>query len=110
MPIYAMYCHSCQHEEDIYRSIAKMDDDLPKCCGSTMQRRIVAPMISDDIQPYKSMCDGSWITSRSQHRAHLKQHKVIEVGNEKIQVPKKQVAAPAGLKDTLIRVANDKLK
>lgn len=35
-----------------------------------------------DIQPYKSMIDGTWITSRSQHRAHLKQHGCREVGND----------------------------
>lgn len=41
-----------------------------------------APMVIGDIQPYKSMVDGSMITSRSQHRSHLKQHGMIEVGNE----------------------------
>mgnify|MGYP007004370948 FL=1 len=38
-----------------------------------------------DIQPYKSMVDGSMITSRSKHREHLRQHNCIEVGNEKMQ-------------------------
>jgi len=38
-----------------------------------------------DIQPYKSMVDGSMITSRSQHREHLRQHNCIEIGNEKMQ-------------------------
>lgn len=38
--------------------------------------------IQGDIQPYKSMIDGSMITSRSQHRKHLKQHNCIEIGNE----------------------------
>lgn len=35
-----------------------------------------------DIQPYKSMVDGSMITSRSQHREHLRRHGVVEVGND----------------------------
>jgi len=35
-----------------------------------------------DIQPYKSMIDGSMITSRSKHRAHLAEHNCIEIGNE----------------------------
>jgi len=109
MPIYAMMCQ-CGHEEDVYRSISKMNDDLPKHCGITMQRKIVAPMVTADIQPYQSMCDGSWITSRSQHRAHLKHHNVVEVGNEKLQAPKKHIAPPPGLKDTLIRTVNEKLK
>jgi hypothetical protein len=35
-----------------------------------------------DIQPYKSMIDGRMISSRSEHRAHLKANNCIEVGNE----------------------------
>ena len=38
--------------------------------------------IQPDIQPYKSMVDGSMITSRSQHRRHLKAHNCEEVGND----------------------------
>lgn len=41
-----------------------------------------AHMVQPDLQPYKSMVDGSMITSRSQHRDHLKQHGMIEIGNE----------------------------
>jgi len=108
MPIYVLGC-ACGHTEEIYRSIAKMDDDLPEHCGVTMQRRVVAPMVAADIQPYQSQCDGSWITSRSQHRAHLKQHGVIEMGNEKPKAPT-AIKPPPGLKETLIRVANEKLK
>jgi hypothetical protein len=28
------------------------------------------------------MVDGSWIKSRSHHRAHLKEHRMIELGND----------------------------
>jgi len=38
--------------------------------------------IIPDIQPYQSMKDGSMITSRSKHRAHLRQHDLVEIGNE----------------------------
>lgn len=38
--------------------------------------------IIGDIQPYKSMIDGTMITSRSKHRAHLRQHGCVEIGNE----------------------------
>jgi hypothetical protein len=38
--------------------------------------------VQPDIAPYKSMIDGRMITSRSQHRAHLKENGCIEVGNE----------------------------
>lgn len=39
-------------------------------------------MIHPDIQPYQSMIDGRMITSRSQHREHLKAHGAVEVGND----------------------------
>ena len=68
------------------------------------QSAIVMP----DIKPYKSMCDGSWITSRSQHREHLKAHGVIEIGNEKLEPKPKHV--PAGLKERLAAIAYQKLR
>ena len=51
----------------------------------TTKRVSDAHMIMGDIQPYKSMIDGSMITSRSHHRNHLKDHDCIEVGNEKME-------------------------
>ena len=41
-----------------------------------------APMVMNDIQGYRSMQTGEWIGSRSQHREHLKQHRLVEIGNE----------------------------
>ena len=41
-----------------------------------------APMVMSDIPGYISQVDGSWIDSRSKHRAHLKQHRMIELGND----------------------------
>ncbi len=38
--------------------------------------------VQPDIQPYKSMIDGKMITSRSEHRRHLKANNCIEVGND----------------------------
>ena len=38
--------------------------------------------IVPDIQPYQSMVTGEVITSRSKHRQHLKDHGMIEVGND----------------------------
>ena len=42
-----------------------------------------SPLVMPDIQPYRSTIDGSIIGSRSKHRAHLRDHGCIEVGNEK---------------------------
>jgi hypothetical protein len=41
-----------------------------------------APMVISDIEGYISQVDGSWIKSRSHHRSHLKQHRMIELGND----------------------------
>ena len=38
--------------------------------------------IVPDIQPYRSMIDGTLITSRSQHRNHLREHQCVEIGND----------------------------
>ena len=38
--------------------------------------------VMPDIQPYQSMIDGRMITSRSEHRRHLKANNCIEVGND----------------------------
>jgi hypothetical protein len=38
--------------------------------------------VQSDITPYKSMIDGRMITSRSQHRRHLKANNCVEVGND----------------------------
>jgi hypothetical protein len=69
-----------------------------------------APMVMPDIQPYQSMVDGTYITSRSHHRAHLKQHRVIEIGNETkhLMAQAKRPSSPPGLKDALVREFNRK--
>lgn len=67
-----------------------------------------APMIMPDIQPYQSMVTGEYITSRSKHRSHLKQHGLIEVGNE-VQKPQEK-KLPPGLKETIARQVYEKLK
>lgn len=56
-----------------------MGDDAPEAPSG--------PMVMRDLEAYKSPIDGSMITSRSQHRAHMRQHGVIEMGNE---YPKQQ--------------------
>ena len=38
--------------------------------------------VMPDITPYKSMIDGRMVTSRSEHRRHLKANNCIEVGND----------------------------
>lgn len=96
MPIYSYRCPYCGTQRDEYRKVDDRDN-APFCmCEQNMHgilpmsRVVTAPYIAPDIQPYQSMIDGSWITSRSKHAEHLKQHGCIEIGNETKHLPKKQ--------------------
>jgi|SRR6478752_6327879 len=81
MPMYRIGCDSCGAEKDIFRSLSQYND-LPNCCDEPMTRRVCAPAVLADINPYRSMATGEMITGRRQHREHLKNHGLIEVGNE----------------------------
>jgi len=64
--------------------------------------------VMGDIQPYQSMIDGTMITSRSHHRAHLRQHNCVEVGNDSsLHRAPKPLSAPPGLKEDIIRAVNE---
>lgn len=110
MPIYQIRCDHCNAEQDIYRAVAQYDD-LPDCCGAKMQRKVTAPYVMTDIQPYRSMIDGTMITSRSQHSQHLRDHGCIEIGNEtKHLKPKTEIdlspESKAARKQTIIEQVN----
>jgi len=53
-------------------------DDKVSCLYGKEQNMGIIP----DIQPYKSMITGEIIHSRTRHKTHLKDHNVVEVGNE----------------------------
>lgn len=105
MPIYRYKCPVCDREQDEYRRIDDRDDAAfckSEAClipadprdglhgyevlniGSypQMHRVVTAPYVAADMQPYQSMITGEMITSRSQHRTHLRDHNCIEIGNE----------------------------
>ena len=85
------------------RSIDERDKDLPTCHRRTMQRIIVAPsMVIGDIEPYQSMVDGSMIMGRAEHKAHLKQHRLIEVGDQQHHLKPYGQYKPGGVKQTLV--------
>lgn len=68
-----------------------------------------APLLMPDLKPYRSMADGSLITSRSKHREHLRAHNCVEIGNETKHLQPKPMRSPPGLKDEIIRAANEVL-
>lgn len=112
MPIYGTCCQSCGKEDSVYRTVAERDRDIPSCeCGGSVQRVVSAPYVAADMAPYKSMITGEMITSRSQHRTHLKEHGCIEIGNETKylagkQKPELSKESRAARKQTIIEQVN----
>jgi len=68
--------------------------------------------VMPDIKPYKSMVTGEMVESRSRHRDILRQHNLTEVGNETKHLLNRAgpIQSPPGLKQTLIEVAQAKLR
>jgi hypothetical protein len=94
MPIYEAKCNECGEHQDVFRPVSQCGD-MPECCGVQMQKVFKPLHVIGDMQPYKSPIDGQWVTSRSQHRQHMKAHGVIEVGNEKLSgKPRKEQKDP----------------
>lgn len=64
--------------------------------------------VMPEIQPYQSMKDGSWITSRAQHQEHLRRHDCFEVGNEVATVMKTSAPDQSDIKESYKRIVMDK--
>jgi hypothetical protein len=100
MPVYSIFCKKCGSIDEVVRTIDERDT-LPDCCGAKMTRAMCALMVQSDITPYQSQVTGEMIKTRRQHRNHLKDHKLIEVGNEKVYTP--HLTPPPGLKEEIIK-------
>lgn len=105
MPIYDVRCNTCNHVQEIYRSLAEYDD-LPLCCGVKTERQVCAPMVIADIPAYQSTVTGEMIEGRRQHREHLKTHDLVEIGNEKIGNKPREVRGGFDLRDDLGRAVH----
>jgi hypothetical protein len=108
------YDQSQFDDREKYLAYWNMPFEGPEADEAWKQKLEMTPresaMVQSDIQGYVSQVDGSWIDSRSKHRSHLKQHKMIEVGNEKQETTANKPQYNHKLKQTLIEVANEKLR
>lgn len=92
------------------RFIQQADGELVEVSNDYRPDRYVDYHVMPDIAPYRSMVDGSEISSRSTHRAHLRAHRCIEIGNETQHLkPKVQQSAP-GLHEMVRNLANERLR
>ena len=114
MPIYSLQCSvGCDREQDIYRTIAERDRDLPLCCGAVMTRKIVAPMVAPDIGPYQAVAvdvatgRAPVINSRSAHRDFLKRNGYTEVGTERVGRKAGEVRGDFNLRGDLTKATRE---
>lgn len=105
MPVYPCKCDVCGNTDEVFRKISE-HRDLPDCCGVQMKRVFTPHMVYSDLQPYQSPLDGKWISSRSQHRKHMKEHGVIEVGNEKLKRTATKQYNPGDIKQDIADAMN----
>ena len=75
-----------QSDKDYYLEFWGYTLDTPEAEQAWKEKQEMtyreAPMVMSDIEGYVSQVDGTWIKSRSHHRNHLKQHRMIELGND----------------------------
>ena len=91
-----MKCPNCGYEEgnhavklsdeeyfmEIWTPTLGLEEAKKSWLEKQSQPRQLTHMVMSDIDGYVSQVDGSWIKSRSQHKSHLKQHGMIELGND----------------------------
>ena len=75
-----------QSDKDFYLEFWGYTLDTPEAEEAWKQKQEMtfkeSAMVMSDIEGYVSQVDGSWIKSRSHHRAHLKEHRMVEMGND----------------------------
>lgn len=109
MPLYDFRCDGCGKVSEDFRRYENRDDPAQCDCGQPLTRVWVPAQVMSDIDGYQSMVDGSWISSRSQHRDHLKRHGVRELGNDKPTI-KRETTIPREVIRTELRSTVERMK
>jgi putative FmdB family regulatory protein len=95
MPRYSYECRHCGDRQEIVRSIKDHTRTIPcEGCGQEMQQELGFAHVIPDIEPYRSVVTGERIRGRAHHRAHLKQHGLIERGNDPVRERKPKPLPP----------------
>lgn len=96
--------------EDYRRNFALIDwSDLKPtpAMPRTLKDRTAFHVITD-IRPYRSPITGEVIGGRRQHREHMRDHGVIEAGNEKQEFFKRDVQSLPDARQEIVQVMKEK--
>ena len=76
--------------------VAYIVDDVVQYDHRGRQEKGESAAVMPDIEPYQHQVTGEMVSSRSQHRALLKRHNLVEIGNEvkEIMKPRDLVVDP----------------
>ena len=83
MPRYEYEC-SCGALTERYCSVKEHTPRIKCACGRMAVQVLGFAHVIPDIAPYKSMVTGERIRGRAHHKQHLREHGLIEVGNERL--------------------------
>lgn len=81
MPKYDAKCNACGNIEEYSASWVERTTATPICCSLPMLAMFPAPRLTSDVPEYRSVIDGTRISTRSQHRDHMAKHGVVEAGD-----------------------------
>lgn len=83
MPLYEYEC-SCGALTERYCPVKEHKPRIECECGRMATQVLGFAHVIADIEPYRSMVTGERIRGRAHHKQHLREHGLIEVGNERL--------------------------
>ena len=87
------------------RTFVPAEEYYARVAATVTRSDLAAPHVIRDIEPYRSVVNGQWVTSRRQHRDIAKAHGLIEVGNDpailRKNKPKPLPSAKQAVKDAI---------
>lgn len=84
MPRYEYEC-SCGALTERICSIKDHKPRIRCACGKQASQVLGFAHVIPDIEPYRSCVTGERIRSRTHHKQHLREHGLVELGNEPIR-------------------------